>query len=58
MARKYLGLDKVQMAERLRLGQHGRDTVRRYETKGLPGTAQLAYERLVELGPETEGNAP
>lgn len=46
-AREYLGLDKTTMAEALRLGASGRDTVRRYESEGIPGPSQLAYEHLV-----------
>lgn len=54
-AREYLGLDKTHLAEALRLGIHGRDTVRRLEAgthNSIPGPTQLALEYLVSKGPK------
>jgi DNA-binding transcriptional regulator YiaG len=48
-ARKTLGLTQSQMAERLRLGQNGSRTVRRWEKGEIPvtGPASVAIEMML-----------
>jgi hypothetical protein len=48
-AREALGLDKTALAELLRLGPTGRQTIRRIERHGesVPGPYQLAMEALL-----------
>lgn len=49
-AREYLGLDKIQMGNLLRMGRNSRATVRRLEAGGnktIPGPVQIALESFV-----------
>ncbi len=56
-ARAFLGYSKAELARALRLGPNGRKTIRAWEsgkTRGVPGAAQIALERLVQLKIEGE----
>jgi transcriptional regulator with XRE-family HTH domain len=49
-ARKALGLTQHQLAERLRMGKHGWQSVSRWEQDGntIPGPVQVAVESLFD----------
>lgn len=60
-ARKALGLSQSGLAEALRMGKNGRDTIRAWEAddnvRGVPGPAQVAIEHLLNcLPPRTIPN--
>ncbi len=51
-ARKRLGLSQHALAEALRMGTHGHQTISAWEadanTRGVPGPVQVAIEALLE----------
>jgi DNA-binding transcriptional regulator YiaG len=49
-ARRALGLTQHQMAEALRMGKHGWQSVSRWERDGstVPGPVQIAVEAMLE----------
>jgi transcriptional regulator with XRE-family HTH domain len=51
-ARKQLGLSQTGLAEKLRMGKNGYQSVGRWETDGntIPGPVQVAVQCLLEHG--------
>ena len=57
-ARKALGLSQKELAKALRMGEHGWQSVSRWERDGssIPGPAQVAVECLLRHGENSKGS--